>query len=63
VAAGEAVPVAYARDLAFTPDTPVLVVFGGAEGIIIMVDHAAVASITDARMGDVASDGGPAPTR
>jgi hypothetical protein len=42
---GETIDVAHAENLAFSPDTPVLLVFGGKEGIT-MIDHAAVAQIT-----------------
>jgi hypothetical protein len=42
---GEKVEVAHKENLGFSPDTPVLLVFGGEEGIT-MIDHAAVSSIT-----------------
>ena len=42
---GEQVEVAHKENLAFAPHTPVLLVFGGEEGIT-MIDHAAVSSIT-----------------
>jgi hypothetical protein len=42
---GETIEVAHKENLGFAPDTPVLLVYGGEEGIT-MIDHDAVASIT-----------------
>lgn len=42
---GDTFEVAHPENMAFSPDTPVLIVFGGEHGVT-MIDHDAISSIT-----------------